>query len=313
MVKYYRIESQKLVECAKEEAILIQYIAPLPEELQDITHQYQLDDHDVHSSVDHDELSRLDCEEDYTLLILKSPENYSSNNLFFDVNSIGIFLLKEKMIVIMPEEIQILAGKQFAKFRTREDILIKIIYGIINHFLGHLKVINMVSEELEQKIATSMENKYLINMFTLEKSLVYYLNSINSNASVMDKLRLNASKIGFTPEQVDLMEEIIIENQQCQKQAEIYLNILTGLMDARGSIVNNNLNILIKRLTIINIIFMPLNLLASIGGMSEYSMMTQALGWKFAYPLFFFSLFIIGVLTHFVMNKLLSTQSPDKK
>lgn len=306
MVKYYRIENQKLAECAKEDGVVIQYIEPQPDELDTIIQEYHVDDHDLYSSLDRDELSRIEFEDDYTLLILKSPENYSANNLIFNVNSIGIFLLKSKILIVMPEEIQILAGKQFGRFKACEDVVIKILYGVINHFLGHLKVINMVSDELEEKIAASMENKYLINMFSLEKSLVYYLNGLNSNAKVIDKLKVNAAKLGFTPEHVELIEEITIENQQCLKQAEIYLNILTGLMDARGSIVNNNLNILIKRLTIINIIFMPLNLLASIGGMSEYSMMTRALGWKFAYPLFFFGLFIIGVFTHFVMNKVLT-------
>jgi magnesium transporter len=202
----------------------------------------------------------------------------------------------------MSEKIQIFEGKQFLKVKTFSDILIKILYGTISHFLEHLKVINMISEEIEQKINTSMSNKYLINMFTLEKSLVYYLDGIHSNTKVIDKLKINANKIGFNAENIEMLEDIIIESQQCQKQAEIYLNILTGLMDARGSIVNNNLSVLIKRLTIINIIFMPLNLLASIGGMSEYSMMTHGINWKISYSLFPVGLVMIGIMTYSIMS-----------
>ena len=313
MVKHYKIENNKLTECQREESALIVYIAPPEEEINEIIQQYQIDEHDVHSSLDPNELSRIEFEDEYTLLILKRPENYSSNNLLFKVNSLGIFLQQGKMIVVLAEDIQLLEGRQFSKLRTPGDILIKILYGTISHFLGHLKVINMVSEELEQKINTSMENKYLINMFVLEKSLVYYLDGINSNAKVIDKIKLNANKIEFTAENIDTLEDIIIENQQCQKQAEIYLNILTGLMDARGSIVNNNLSILIKRLTIINIIFMPLNLLAGIGGMSEFSMMTQGADWRITYALFLLGMVGLGFLTYFFMNYLISKIGPERK
>ena len=101
-----------------------------------------------------------------------------------------------------------------------------------------------------------MKNEYLINLFTLEKSLVYYLNAINSNSLVIGKLRQYASKIGFSAEGIETIDDIIIENNQCYKQAEIYSNILAGLMDARVSIVSNNLNILMKTLNIITISIM---------------------------------------------------------
>lgn len=305
MIKYYNIGNNRLTECPKEESLVIAYIGPTGEEITEIVQKYSIDEYDIHSSLDANELSRVEFEDDYTLMILKRPENYSaSDNLLFHVNSMGIFLHKDKMIVVLSEDIQIFEGRQFSKIKTRSDILLKILYGIISHFLGHLKVINMVSDEIEQKINASMENKHLLNMFTLEKSLVYYLEGISSNAKLIDKIKINANKIGFTPDNMDMLDDIIIENQQCLKQAEIYLNILTGLMDARGSIVNNNLNILIKRLTIINIVFMPLNLLAGIGGMSEFSMMTTGIDWRIAYSLFLLAMAAIGVLGYVFLNKM---------
>ena len=101
-----------------------------------------------------------------------------------------------------------------------------------------------------------MENKYLINLFSLEKSLVYYLNAINSNGVLIEKIRHNAARIGFTQEKMELLDDIIIENNQCYRQAEIYSNILASLMDARVSIVSNNLNVLMKTLNIITIAIM---------------------------------------------------------
>jgi magnesium transporter len=111
----------------------------------------------------------------------------------------------------------------------------------------------MISDELEKKINAAMENSYLINLFTLEKSLVYYLNSINSNGVLIEKLKNNSAKVGFVGEEVEFLDDMLIENNQCYRQAEIYSNILASLMDARASIVGNNLNVLMKTLNIITI------------------------------------------------------------
>ena len=162
----------------------------------------------------------------------------------------------------------------------------------------------MVSENIEQKINTSMENKYLLQMFSLEKSLVYYLNGINSNAMLFEKIKMNSKKLGLSNDNLEILEDIIIENTQCKTQAEIYSNILPGLMDARGSIVNNNSNILIKRLTVISIVFMPLNLIASIGGMSEFSMMTKNISWIISYTLFSVGLVIIAFVTYLIVKRI---------
>jgi magnesium transporter len=113
-----------------------------------------------------------------------------------------------------------------------------------------------------------MENKHLVNLFTLEKSLVYYLNAINSNGALIEKLKNNAAKIGFSPENVEFLDDIMIENNQCRMQTEIYSQVLASLMDARASIVSNNLNIRIKALTIITITIMLPTLVVSVFSMN---------------------------------------------
>jgi magnesium transporter len=101
-----------------------------------------------------------------------------------------------------------------------------------------------------------MENKYLLDLFALEKSLVYYLNAINSNGVLIEKIRNNASKIGISQENIEFLDDIVIENNQCRGQAEIYSQVLASLMDARASIISNNLNVRIKTLTVITIAIM---------------------------------------------------------
>jgi magnesium transporter len=113
-----------------------------------------------------------------------------------------------------------------------------------------------------------MENKPLANLLTLEKSLVYYLSAINSNGILIEKLKNNSLKIGLSQENIELLDDIMIENTQCRGQAEIYSQVLSSLMDARVSIVSNNLNIRIKTLTLITIAIMLPTLIVSVFSMN---------------------------------------------
>jgi magnesium transporter len=307
MQKCYRLHENKITGCDSAEALIQLYIDPTPDEKNELVNNIHIDNHNLNSSLDPDEVSRLEFEEDHMAIILKRPRNYSAmDNLLFKITSIGIFVFKEKIVIVMPEEIQIFEqdSKHSLKLRTNTDVLLKIIYGTISHFLWHLKIINQISEALEQKINTSMENKYLLNMFTLEKSLVYYLNGITYNSMLFEKLKNNAAKIGLNTEELELLDDIIIENNQCSKQATIYTEILSSLMDARASIVNNNLSLLIKRLTIISIVFLPITFIASVGGMSEFSLATKGIPWWISYSAFSFIMGIIALGTYFFVRNI---------
>ena len=111
-------------------------------------------------------------------------------------------------------------------------------------------------------------NKYLLNLFTLEKSLVYYLAAINSNSMLIEKIKNSALKLGMTPKNIELLDDVTIESKQCARQAEIYSSILASLMDARASIVANNINVLMKTLNIITIGIMMPTLVVSIFSMN---------------------------------------------
>jgi magnesium transporter len=119
------------------------------------------------------------------------------------------------------------------------------------------------------------------------------------------KLRSAPDKQKFTMDQIDLLDDVIIENQQASKQASIYSTVLSGLMDARGTIINNNMNVLLKNLTVINVVFLPLNLIASIGGMSEYSVMTKGIVWPIAYGAFSVAMIFLGWFTWWWLGKVI--------
>jgi magnesium transporter len=301
MVKKFTLSECKVVECGDKGASILVYLNPDAAELKQLE-AMGIDSHNLASAMDPDELGRAEFEPDHVALILKRPKNYSSEDDFlFKIMSMGLFLFKDKLVLVRSDELFLFEGKLFTGLNSLTGVMLKIFYSIISHFLSHLKVISMISDSLEQKINQSMENKYLFNMFTLEKSLVYYLNATNSNAAVIDKLKINASKFRFNAEDLEFVDDLIIESHQCAKQAEIHSNVLASLMDARASIVNNNLNVWIKQLTLISIVFMPLNVIAGIGGMSEFSMMTHGIPWPIAYACFTIGLIPIGFITYWVI------------
>ena len=257
MLNEYSISASRVVPCEAGRGTVLVYINPTEEEKRHLVGDLLLDEHTLNSALDPDELSRLEFEPEHLAVIFRKPKNYSTEDEFlFKVNSMGLFLFKERLVIVIPDDIQLFNGKVFNNVRSLHDVLLKILYRTIFHYLDHLKAINLISESLEQKINASLENKYLLNLFSLEKSLVYYLNAINSNAVVIDRIRNHAERLALSTENRELLDDISIENTQCYRQAEIYSNILASMMDARVSIVSNNLNVLMKTLNIITIAIM---------------------------------------------------------
>jgi magnesium transporter len=181
----------------------------------------------------------------------------------FKVGSVGAYLFKERLVIVTIDDSGLIEDIPQIPSFSPGGLILKMIYRSIVHFREHLKIISRISDELQKKINTALENRHLINMFTLQTSLVYYLNSLNSNGALLEKLRNNAAKIGLTTEELEILDDTLIENNQCMKQAQIYSDILAGLMDARASIVSNNLNVLMKTLTIITIAIMTPTLVVS--------------------------------------------------
>jgi len=302
MRQYYDIVDGKIVHCGESGRILV-FFAPDPAERTVLLDELGIDPHDLSSALDPDELGRFEREGENRNFIMKLPRNFTSENqLLFTVTSAGLFLRPDRLIVVTTDEAELFEDRNMKVVHTLRDAMLKIFYGAIGHFLGHLKVINMLSESLEKRVNASMGNRYLLDMFTLEKSLVYFINGIASNEAVLEKIRAGAQN-SANPEELGLLEDIIIENMQCGKQAEIYSNILTGLMDARGSVVNNNLSILMKRLTIVSIIFMPMNVLAGMGGMSEFSAMTLGIPYWVSYSSFGLGLIAVGFFTVWILRQ----------
>jgi magnesium transporter len=269
MLRYLNLVNGKLVESESGAGAVCVYIAPDEAERKFLIEELKIDEHTLNSALDPDEPSRLEFEPEHVATIFKRPSRYGGKeNFLFKAVSAGAFMFKDRLVIVEAEDAPVFEGKTFAKVQSIPDLLLRLIYRSISHFASHIRGIDAISSELEQQIYVSMENKYLVDLFTLEKSLVYYLSAINSNGMLIEKLKNNAAKIGFSPENMEFLDDILIENSQCRIQADIYSQVLASLMDARASIVGNNLNIRIKALTLITIAIMLPTLVVSIFSMN---------------------------------------------
>lgn len=270
MIRHYQMHQGRLVESDPGDASpVLLYIQPDDAERRRLVEEFHLDEHTLNSSLDPEELSRLEFESDHIAVILKRPKRYSSeDNFLFRVSSAGLFLFRDRLLIVLAEDVPIFETRRFNQVRSLPDILLRVVNSSIVHFEEHLKVIAMLSDALEDEIHQAMENRHLLHMFTLEKSLVYYLNAIGSNGRLLARLKASAGRVGFVPDDVEMLEDVIIENSQCYEQAEIYSQVLSGLMDARASIVSNNLNMLMKTLTLVMIAIMLPSLVVAIFSMN---------------------------------------------
>lgn len=269
MIKYFSINENKVIESIKRDASILHFVDPDDTEIKILINEYKLDEHTLISALDKDEIARLEFENDHAAIIFKLPKNYTAKQpLLFKVNSAGLFLFQDKLILISNEDNPFFSTKHFTKVTSLKETALKLIDSAVDHFIDHLKTINNLSDEIENKITKAIENKYLIYQFTLSKSLVYFQDAINSNSFLLDKIKINAAKLGFNQQEIELLDDIIVECNQSYRQVEIYSNILTNMTDSKAAIINNNLNKLMKTLNIITITIMVPTFVVSVFSMN---------------------------------------------
>jgi magnesium transporter len=161
---------------------------------------------------------------------------------------------------------------------------------VARQYLISIRLIKDEADAAEKAIHGSMKNEMLIRMLNLEKCLVFFTTSLRANEPMWDKFRKILGR-ELTEDEKDLVDDVKIEFRQAQDLADIYSNILSGMMDAFASVIANNLNVVMKLLTLITIILMLPTLIASIYGMNV------ELPWQHSPHAFLIPMVISGVLS----------------
>ncbi len=231
----------------------------------------------ITDSLDVDERSRYEIEEDSKLILLNTAilnKSDKDNQAIFVTSPIGIILQADRIITVSQEDCPIitkLVNNLVKNFRPSDSSLfvLHIFEQNVIWFLDCLKKLNLKRNLIEQELYNSSRNEELRQLLRIEKSLVYFVNSLSTNELLLMKMkRTDFLKVRGKDPHEDLFEDIIIDNGQALEMSNIYTNILSGTMEAYASIVSNNLNTFIQRLTIITIILMVPTLVASFYGMN---------------------------------------------
>ena len=249
---------------------------PTASEIIDIADAYQIDPDHLKAPLDEEERSRIDEEEEYTLVLVDIPsiEERSGKDWFVTI-PLAIIMTNDVLITVCLEETPVLTSFMDGRVRDfhtfmKTRFILQILYKNATQYLQYLRIIDKKSEVIERKLHQSQKNEELIELLELEKSLVYFTTSLRSNEVVLEKL-LRTEKIKKYPEDTDLLEDVIVENKQAIEMAGIYSGILSGTMDAFASVISNNLNIVMKFLATVTIVMSIPTMVASFYGMNVNS------------------------------------------
>ncbi|MCY1237616.1 Cobalt/magnesium transport protein CorA [compost metagenome] len=146
------------------------------------------------------------------------------------------------------------------------DLVLKLLLSSSVWYQKYLKHINQRIKLAENNLEKSIKNEELQALLQIEKCLVFFITSLKGNDILFRRIKnLKNQQDVLDP---DLLEDVEIELRQAEETTNVYSNILTGMMDAYASVISNNLNIIMKRLTSISIILMIPTLVASLYGMN---------------------------------------------
>ncbi|MDR2518069.1 MAG: magnesium transporter CorA family protein [Spirochaetaceae bacterium] len=222
--------------------------------------------------MDADEQARIEKEGAYTALIVRLPVYEESSDVSFFTLPLGIILFSDKIITICQRSsgaLEDLSRNRIRGFtiRNKSSFVLNLLGRGAFTFLKGLKELNKRTNIIKEELQKSIKNKELIQLLSIQKSLVYFTTSITTNELLLEKLQ-KSPLIPFKEDEQDLLEDVVTENKQAIEMANIYSSILTGTMDAFASVISNNLNIVMKRLTIVSIVLMIPTLIYSFYGMN---------------------------------------------
>lgn len=234
----------------------INLVNPSQEESVSLAEQFNIDITDLRAPLDLEETSRISVEDDYTLIIVDVPTYEERNNKSYYVTiPLGIIVTDNAVITTCLQELTLFDNffnrrvKNFYTFmKTR--FVFQLLYRNAELFLTALRSIDRQSDRIEAELENATRNEQLIEMMELEKSIVYLKASLKFNERIVKKLSSSTSSLKKYIEDEDLLEDTLIETQQAIEMAGIYENVLNAMTETTASIINNNLNTIMKTLAL---------------------------------------------------------------
>lgn len=309
MIQYFKnINQQTVAIDGPENGAWVNVLPPLKkEEFSELSAGLDIPIDFLTDSLDIDERSRFEEEDNVKLIVIKTPtENNSFNESDAYYITIPICIILTHNQIVTVNSFENTAIKKFlSTFQNRHPdkknmMVLKIFEKIVQNFMEHLKEINLRRNTLEQKLYGASRNENLLQLMRIQKSLVYLVTALRSNEMLMMKIE-RTNFLALNEEEKEFLNDLIVDNSQALEMANIYTNILSSTLDAFASIIANNQNEVLKRLAVITIVLSFPVLISSIFGMNVPSGFESS-PYAF-YVVVFFSLVIALIIGWFFLRR----------
>ena len=274
MVKLYRTDDRKIHE--KEtinDGVWIHMVDPTAEESQQVADILNVDVADIRAALDEEESSRIELEDGYTLILIDVPSSeIRHEKKMYTTIPLGIILTQGVIVTVCTEELPVLQAfidNKVKEFSTKKKL--RFVYQILHRtsiiYQGNLRTIDKKRTEIEERVGNDTREDDLIALHDLESTLVYFATSLRANAVVLDRLT-RYKRLEQYPEDKELLDDVIVENQQAIEMAIIYRDIINGTRELMSSVMDNRLNNSMKYLTSITLIMAVPTIVSGIMGMN---------------------------------------------
>ena len=311
MIEYYQFVGGTITQVdTLEEDCWVSVVAPNPEEREWLSTQLGVVPEFAAAALDDEERSHVDYDEDerQTLIIVDCPfvedraETMDPTTTQYDTHPLSILLLpKRKLFVTVTlryNEIHSLSKRARGNPLGRHPkLLLDVLMKVARRYLTALRDIDRQFKANERVLRSDLRNDELIKMLGLEKSLVYFSTSLKSFEMVLAKLA-NGRLVRFSDDEEEYLQDVKIEVRQAVEMCDISTKILNGSMDAFSSIISNNMNITIRRLTVITLVLAVPTIIFSFYGMNTGTLpLVDQWYWPFLIAL------CVSVITALVFTK----------
>jgi len=273
MITIYAKNDQGLVTLNEPQTgCWINITGPTAQEIESVTNLGIPSDY-ITYPLDLDERARSERENGELLIILRVPvfQGHGSDVPYTTV-PLGIILTKNYLLTVCKVESDILRELSVSHTKSltpakQERFVLYTFLRTAQKYLSNLREINKTVDILEDKLQLSTRNKELLDLLKYQKSLTFFTTALKSNELMMERLRRNGMFVNY-PEDQDLLEDVLTENQQAMEMTSISSNILSSMMDAFASIISNNVNSVMKLLASITIVLSIPIMVSSFYGMN---------------------------------------------
>ena len=242
------------------------------DDLQLLEKEYDIYPEHLLDIMDVDEQARIEREENYTILIIRLPVHDPERQVAYHTVPVGVILFSDRVVTICQSDSEVLeelvgGGRRTLDLKNLNAFILKLFGKAAIIYLRYLKDLNRRTAAIENELQRSVKNVELIKLLDIEKSLVYFTAALKSNEILFESLT-KSRILRLKEDEEELFEDVETDNKQALQMVGVHADIVQKLMEGFTSVISNNLNNVMKRLTIISIVLMIPTLITSAFGMN---------------------------------------------